>query len=213
MWIKHRPSWTQRFAWLLENPDVGADWGLGCRLCSQHSSSSSPWVTFSKGVSGSGVLQVKDFADHEQSEMHKLSLSRSRPPTSEPAALAPDDIDVPTAALIRLSVEVAATPLGAQGLEFERKARLAARSDPANFPPAFGNRMYHGRIVTALATVLLPAWITNFSVSFFFHLGGMTLHVIIVGLRFDEDRELLKKKRVAQVGWAEDRCCCNDTSH
>ena len=134
MWIKHRPSWTQRFAWLLENPDVGADWGLGCRLCSQHSSSSSPWVTFSKGVSGSGVLQVKDFADHEQSEMHKLSLSRSRPPTSEPAALAPDDIDVPTAALIRLSVEVAATPLGAQGLEFERKARLAARSDPANYP-------------------------------------------------------------------------------
>ena len=201
----------------MENPDVDAQWGLGCSLCASYSSSSSasssPWVTFKKGC-GAGVLQVKDVADHEKSDMHLTSLRRSRPTSEaeEPADALGLDVDVPTAALIRLSVEVASTPLGAQGLEFERKAKLAARADAANFVPCFNNRMYHGRIITALATVLLLALTINFSVSCLFCLAYWhDMSRLWIGVRFDEDRELLKKKQVARIGWAEDRSFCNQT--
>ncbi|CAE7395593.1 unnamed protein product, partial [Symbiodinium sp. CCMP2592] len=113
------------------------------------------------------VLQVKDFADHEMSHMHKesLELASAPPVASTSSSCGPStspESSCPTAALIRLSIE-----------EFSRKAELASRSDPMNFPPALCDRQKHGKMIQAIALVLPPGRL----------------------LRFNEDRELLEKKK------------------
>ena len=81
---------------------------------------------------------------------------------SAAASIAPgDEADValstvgPTPALIRLAIEVTTTgALGAQAEEFARKAELAGRRDPSNYPSILSKSYMHLRIVQCLSKTL-----------------------------------------------------------
>lgn len=158
--LKLRHKWERRAPWLQQSaPDKM--WGLGCRICNEASrssgivSASSPWVAMTKGQSG--ILQIEDIVRHGECEVHlKAAAAES---SSSLEASAEDSAqgkpcDTPTAAQIRLSLEVTRCPLGGQSVEFERKCELASRSDCYNYPRAFNSRHVHCQIVECLASVL-----------------------------------------------------------
>ena len=74
-------------------------------------------------------------------------------PAESPEA-SPLDSATPTAAQIRLAVEVLRRPRSGQTVEFESKAKLSARSDPRNFPIAHSTTNEFGRITEAMARTL-----------------------------------------------------------
>ena len=138
--LKYLAFLAARFSWLVESPATEA-WGLGCKFCAlstTSSSSCSPWKLYKKGQAG--VLQVKDFQDHEMSNMHKqaLELTSALPVASTSSSCGPStssscgpstspESSCPTAGLIRLSIEVASCPVGAQGLESNLPVRNRIR--------------------------------------------------------------------------------------
>ena len=159
-WMKNRPRWIRACPFLVEAPS-GPTWGLGCKVCASAESSQkkgTSWTEYTVGSSPANVLQIEDLKRHAKTALHQ-ALMRSQGQGPGPAVPGdgghwPQNSLVPTAAQIRLSIEVARTPLGAQSLEYERKAMLAARSDQRNFPGSFNTRDTHSRIVKSIATVL-----------------------------------------------------------
>lgn len=108
------------------------------------------WALCCKG--SSGKLQVCDIKRHEECHVDSRAKPDRAPRVGQSDHAQPPD--VPTAAQIRLCVEVAQNTFGAQSTEFERKAQLAGRGDKANFPDTFNHRHVHARILRCLSEVL-----------------------------------------------------------
>ena len=156
-WLKNKAKWMRQCCWLIES--ASNSWGLGCRICHGHPGHTSSWTECTVG--SSGFLQVEDLKRHGQTAMH-LQLSGKTKQAVPPGVVRNQDSDdvllptslVPTAAQIRLSIEVARCPFGGQGAEFQRKAELGSRADPVNFPEIFNNRNVHARIIKCINAVL-----------------------------------------------------------
>ena len=169
-YIKNRRKWLKEFDWLVES-DETEFWGLSCKYCRDYgktrpqdstrgavSCRASVWMRCKKGADG--VLQKIDLGRHaSNTDFHKVAMKAFLQGQSDSVAAAADSqsdecLFGPTAAQIRLALEVVRTPLGAQAAEFVRRAELANRSDASNYPVAHNKAYDHERIVGCLAKVL-----------------------------------------------------------
>ena len=151
--VKHKADWQSRLPWLAEQPLRHEPWGLGCSVCSAAQGSvPSCWTVFSKGQRG--VLQIEDLRRHGESEAHLANSGLRREPVPDVCPKPRSKHAVPTAAQVRLALEVARSPLVGQGAEFERRSELASRTDRANFPDQFNHRSAHSKLIRCLALAL-----------------------------------------------------------
>ena len=157
-WLKHRHEWQRRFSWLCESP-APQPWGVGCSICCKLVGSGlcSPWVVCSKGQRGK--LQVIEMQRHAESDLHVRTQCKDveTPLASVRVNTQNHDHDVPSAAQVRLAVEVCNCTFGAQASEFERRSQLAARGDCQNFPQEYNKKYVHTRILRCLAHALWGA--------------------------------------------------------
>jgi hypothetical protein len=137
-------------------------------------------------------LQLEDLRRHAKWEVHHKAFAAklqvdivAASQSSHEAAAASQTLGAcagtnanttPTVAQFRLSLEVVNAPLGAQAAEYERKAFLANRSDPRNFPLAHCHRYDHMRIIECFSKAL-----------------------------YEQDRKMIDKGNVRSAGWAQDR--------
>ena len=144
--------------WLVESPAPDSSWGLGCKICAfADNAPRNSYTTFTKGQNNDAVLQLEDLKRHAETAFHMArcenegSNSKDRP---EAVTAGQDGQAVPTPAQIRLALEVARCPFGAQGCEYARRAELASRSDSGNFPHKFDDRLMHIKVLECLSTAL-----------------------------------------------------------
>lgn len=193
--MKHRARWTRRFPWLMESPETQG-WGLGCRVCQdqKRANPDTPWIRCTKGQNGK--LQAVELTRHAECQNHVKLVVPGDSCEGAVEEVEPKAPDVPTAAQIRLTVEVARNTFGPQNAEFERRAELAGRADGSNYPAAFNRRHVRPRLLRCLSEVLLvPQFIM----------------IAVFGRRFcrqscsryTNDRNLLDKKKVVSIGCAE----------
>lgn len=152
-WIKNRHKWCKRCPWLREAST--GQWGIGCVGCSQSlGAGGSPFGRFTKGQTG--VLQLEDLLRHSSSEHHIAAMKdhHSSSGQPQPQEKQPGTSSCPTAAQIRLALEICHCPLGAQANEYQRKAELASRGDSTNYPMSFNSRATHGKLMRCAAKVL-----------------------------------------------------------
>lgn len=125
-YVKNRSRWGVHCPWLVESPAPDSSWGLGCKICA--------------------------FADnaprHSFTTAFQMARCENSNSADQPEVTAGQDGQaVPTPAQIRLALEVARCPLGAQGCEYARRAELASRSDSGNFPHQFNDRLLHIKVL------------------------------------------------------------------
>ena len=142
--------------WLVESHAPDSSWGLGCKICASADNAPRNSLTlFTKGQNNDKVLQLEDLKRHAESDFHMARCENSNSMGRPGAVTAGQDGQaVPTAAQIRLALEVARCPLGAQGCEYARRAELASRSDSGNFPHQFNDRLMHMKVLECLSKVL-----------------------------------------------------------
>ena len=106
------------------------------------------------------VLQLEDLRRHQQSTMHIQALEKLNG-----RGVAVEAVDavtvstVPTAAQVRLAVEVLQQPQAGQGASYASRCELGRRGDPSNFPWARSQATDHADIICHIATCLRDqAW-------------------------------------------------------